>query len=49
MGVGVIIREEKGSVVVALSKPFMVLHEPASAEACSCCAHKVEFCRDGST
>jgi hypothetical protein len=32
MGVGVIIRDEKGSLIVALSKPFTVLHKPASAE-----------------
>ena len=46
MGVGVVIRDEIGSAIVALSKPIMALHEPASAEA-AVALSAVEFCREG--
>jgi hypothetical protein len=45
MGIGVLIRDEMGNVIAGMSKPFMALHEPASAEALAAlCA--VEFCKD---
>lgn len=45
MGVGVLIRDERGSVIAALSKLITAVHEPAEAEAtATLCA--VEFCRE---
>jgi ribonuclease HI len=45
MGVGIIIRDEKGNVIAAISKPVMATHDPATAEALAA-LRAVEFCRE---
>ena len=45
MGVGVLICDKQGNVIVGLSKHVMALYDPASTEALAAlCA--VEFCKD---
>jgi ribonuclease HI len=43
MGIGVITRDEKGHVVVALSQPVEAIHDPITAEAMAA-RRAVEFC-----
>ena len=45
MGVGIIIRDEKGNVIAATSQPVMAIHEPATAKALAT-LRAVEFCRE---
>jgi hypothetical protein len=45
MGVGIIIRDEKGNVIAATSKPVMATHDPATAEALAA-LRVVGFCRE---
>jgi hypothetical protein len=45
MGVEVIIRDEKGSVIAALSKPIIVLHKQALTEAVAALS-AMEFYRE---
>jgi hypothetical protein len=45
MGVGIIIRDEKGNVIAATSKPVMATHNPATAEALAA-LRVVGFCRE---
>jgi hypothetical protein len=45
MGVGIIIRDEKGNVIAATSKPVMATHDPATAEALAA-LRVVEFYRE---
>ena len=45
MGVVVVIRDDKGLIIAALSKPIQALHDPASAEAVATLS-AVEFCKD---
>lgn len=44
MGVGIVIRDEMGLVIAALSKPNMMLHETVSAKATTA-LNAMEFCR----
>ncbi|XP_059440462.1 uncharacterized protein LOC132172916 [Corylus avellana] len=45
MGVGVIIRDERGQIIATLSQPTEYHHEPAAAEAVAA-LKAVEFCRE---
>jgi ribonuclease HI len=45
MGVGAAIRDNEGSVIAALCKPIMAIHEPAAAEATTALS-AVEFCKE---
>lgn len=45
MGVGIIIRDEKGNVIAATSEPVMATHDPATAEAIAA-LRAVEFCKE---
>jgi hypothetical protein len=45
MGVGIIIRDEKGNVIAVTSKPVMATHDPATAEALAA-LRVVGLCRE---